>query len=232
MPGPSSTSPAVVRSAETQLDTCFAGVARGSDGRSRTTVRRANDGVGGVGIRGLGGARPSATSRRTRETRSNRPSRRRQGVAIEPMTCPPNAFASGIDVIHLEPGAAWSAAWRDCYSTAAEGEPPILGANRPEATSGAPAGGHRRGSRWPSPSGPGSPRRCSGRSWCRRRTGCRARAPCSRVEHRGARVVAESGRADLVRDPGDRDVVLQVVVRGSRWSGCMPRWPSIDLSVW
>ena len=35
-------------------------------------------------------------------------SRRRQAVAIEPMTCPPNAFASGVDVIRLEPGASWS----------------------------------------------------------------------------------------------------------------------------
>jgi aldose 1-epimerase len=38
-------------------------------------------------------------------------SRRRQAVAIEPMTCPPNAFASGVDVIRLEPGASWSGAW-------------------------------------------------------------------------------------------------------------------------
>jgi len=27
------------------------------------------------------------------------------------MTCPPNAFASGVDVIPLEPGAPWSGAW-------------------------------------------------------------------------------------------------------------------------
>ncbi len=37
--------------------------------------------------------------------------RRRQGIAIEPMTCPPNAFRSGIDVIRLEPGASWTGAW-------------------------------------------------------------------------------------------------------------------------
>ena len=29
----------------------------------------------------------------------------RVGVAVEPMTCPPNAFNSGTDVVALEPGA-------------------------------------------------------------------------------------------------------------------------------
>jgi aldose 1-epimerase len=38
-------------------------------------------------------------------------SRRRQGVAIEPMTCPPNAFRTGTDVIRLEPRASWTADW-------------------------------------------------------------------------------------------------------------------------
>ena len=37
--------------------------------------------------------------------------RRRRGVAIEPMTCPPNAFRSGIDVIELEPGGSWRGRW-------------------------------------------------------------------------------------------------------------------------
>jgi aldose 1-epimerase len=27
------------------------------------------------------------------------------------MTCPPNAFVSGVDVIRLELGASWSGAW-------------------------------------------------------------------------------------------------------------------------
>jgi aldose 1-epimerase len=33
------------------------------------------------------------------------PERRRRGLAIEPMTCPPNAFRSGTDLIVLQPGA-------------------------------------------------------------------------------------------------------------------------------
>jgi aldose 1-epimerase len=28
----------------------------------------------------------------------------RRGVAVEPMTCPPNAFATGKDVVVLQPG--------------------------------------------------------------------------------------------------------------------------------
>ena len=39
------------------------------------------------------------------------PPERRRSVAIEPMTCPPDAFRSGIDLIRLEPGASWRARW-------------------------------------------------------------------------------------------------------------------------
>ena len=28
----------------------------------------------------------------------------RRSIAVEPMTCPPNAFRTGVDVIRLEPG--------------------------------------------------------------------------------------------------------------------------------
>ncbi|GAB3596017.1 aldose 1-epimerase family protein [Microbacterium tumbae] len=36
----------------------------------------------------------------------------RIGLAVEPMTCPPDAFNSGTDLIVLEPGAEHAAAWR------------------------------------------------------------------------------------------------------------------------
>jgi aldose 1-epimerase len=36
----------------------------------------------------------------------------RIGLAVEPMTCPPDAFNSGIDLVVLEPGAEHSAGWR------------------------------------------------------------------------------------------------------------------------
>ena len=37
--------------------------------------------------------------------------RRRRGLGVEPMTCPPNAFQSGDDVAVLEPGAELTARW-------------------------------------------------------------------------------------------------------------------------
>lgn len=37
--------------------------------------------------------------------------RTRRAVAVEPMTCPPDAFRSGRDVITLEPGQTWAGAW-------------------------------------------------------------------------------------------------------------------------
>jgi aldose 1-epimerase len=36
---------------------------------------------------------------------------RRRGIAIEPMTCAPNAFQTGEGVIRLEPGATHEARW-------------------------------------------------------------------------------------------------------------------------
>jgi aldose 1-epimerase len=37
--------------------------------------------------------------------------RRRRAVAVEPMTCPPDAFRSGRDVITLKPGDTWRGTW-------------------------------------------------------------------------------------------------------------------------
>jgi aldose 1-epimerase len=39
------------------------------------------------------------------------PERRRLSIAIEPMSCPPDALRSGTDVVRLEPGNRWSARW-------------------------------------------------------------------------------------------------------------------------
>jgi aldose 1-epimerase len=39
------------------------------------------------------------------------PARRRRGLAVEPMTCPPNAFRSGDGFLRLEPGASVEASW-------------------------------------------------------------------------------------------------------------------------
>lgn len=39
------------------------------------------------------------------------PARRRTGVALEPMTCGPDALATGEDLITLNPGQEWSTTW-------------------------------------------------------------------------------------------------------------------------
>jgi aldose 1-epimerase len=39
------------------------------------------------------------------------PGRRRRALAVEPMTCPPNAFASGTDVLTLKPGETVTHTW-------------------------------------------------------------------------------------------------------------------------
>jgi aldose 1-epimerase len=39
------------------------------------------------------------------------PARRRRAIAIEPMTCPPNAFATGTDLLILQPGDSITHAW-------------------------------------------------------------------------------------------------------------------------
>lgn len=36
---------------------------------------------------------------------------RRRSVAVEPMTCPPNALADRVDLVVLDPGADWSGTW-------------------------------------------------------------------------------------------------------------------------
>ena len=90
----------------TRLDTCFTGLARAADGRSHARLE-STDGERGVEVwadEAFGYLQ--AYTGDTLEPAS----RRRQAIAIEPMTCPPNAFASGVDVIRLEPGASWSGA--------------------------------------------------------------------------------------------------------------------------
>lgn len=39
------------------------------------------------------------------------PERRRRGLAVEPATCPADAFNSGVGLLVLEPGAGWSGGW-------------------------------------------------------------------------------------------------------------------------
>ena len=43
---------------------------------------------------------------------------RRRSLAVEPMTCPPNALADGADLIVLEPGTDWSGGWTLAWTPA------------------------------------------------------------------------------------------------------------------
>ena len=45
--------------------------------------------------------------------------RRRRSLAVEPMTCPPNALADHADLVVLAPGADWSGTWTLRWTPAA-----------------------------------------------------------------------------------------------------------------
>jgi aldose 1-epimerase len=89
-----------------QLDTCFGGLVHGDD---RRAVARLAD--------------PDGRSVRLwvddafrylmvyTADQVGRPERRRKAIAIEPMTCPPDAFRSGTDLVELEPGGSWRGIW-------------------------------------------------------------------------------------------------------------------------
>ncbi|MBJ7450608.1 MAG: aldose epimerase [Blastococcus sp.] len=42
---------------------------------------------------------------------------RRRSLAVEPMTCPPNALADGVDLVVLEPGETWAGSWTLSWTT-------------------------------------------------------------------------------------------------------------------
>jgi aldose 1-epimerase len=89
----------------TQLDTAF------------TDLVRDPDGLGRVSVEAPDGRRLVLWSDRAYpwlvlfSGDSTRPAERRRGLAVEPMTCPPDAFRSGEDVIALQPGETATASW-------------------------------------------------------------------------------------------------------------------------
>lgn len=90
-----------------RLDTAYADLSQGDDGRTRVELDRP-DGERGVTLWADRNFRYLMAF--TGDT-VQPPARRRRSIAIEPMTCPPNALRSGRDLIRLEPGASWSASW-------------------------------------------------------------------------------------------------------------------------
>jgi aldose 1-epimerase len=90
----------------TRMDTCFTDVIRGDDGLVRASVA-GPDGRSASVWAGRGFDYLMIYTGDTLEPVL----RRRHGIAIEPMTCPANAFRSGMGVIRLEPDRPWTGAW-------------------------------------------------------------------------------------------------------------------------
>lgn len=89
------------------LDTAYTGLLRDKGGRAIVDVDP-SDGGAGVTV-WLDESYPYVTvfSADTVDP----PSRRRQSLAIEPMTCPADALRSGTSLVVLEPGGSWSGTW-------------------------------------------------------------------------------------------------------------------------
>jgi galactose mutarotase-like enzyme len=90
-----------------ELDTAYFALQRGSDGRA---VVRLDDPAGGPGVAvwlGEGARHLQVFSGDTLPD----PARRRRGLAVEPMSCPPGAFASGTDLVVLDPGDGHELTW-------------------------------------------------------------------------------------------------------------------------
>lgn len=87
-----------------RLDTAFTDLAREAGGRAGVEVRR-----GGRRVRVWMDERFTHVMVFTGDTLAA--AARRRSLAIEPMTCPPNALQTGEGLVRLEPGRKWSASW-------------------------------------------------------------------------------------------------------------------------
>ena len=90
----------------TVLDRCFAQLGRDAEGRAQVSLRQP---ATGRTVRVWLDATFRYVQLYTGETLA--PERRRRSLAIEPMTCPPNAFRTGTDLLVLEPEASRAFRW-------------------------------------------------------------------------------------------------------------------------
>jgi aldose 1-epimerase len=88
------------------VDDCFCDLVRDADGRAHARLR---DPASGRQVTVWIGPGYRYLQVFTGDTLA--PARRRQGVAIEPMTCPPNAFRTGTDLIVLAPDESVDLEW-------------------------------------------------------------------------------------------------------------------------
>jgi aldose 1-epimerase len=89
-----------------EIDACFAELAPDQDGRIRVMLSAPNE-----GRRLTVWMDPPYRYVQAFTGDTLAVNRRRNGIAIEPMTCPPNAFATHTDVVVLEPDATVDLAW-------------------------------------------------------------------------------------------------------------------------
>jgi aldose 1-epimerase len=88
----------------TQLDNAFTGLERDDDGLARVEL---DDPAGAALTLWLDGTYRYVTL----YSGDARPDVARRSIAVEPMTCPANAFRTGVDVSRLEPGASSTGRW-------------------------------------------------------------------------------------------------------------------------
>ena len=91
----------------TRLDHALTGLDRDGDGRAWVHLA-AGDGTG-PGVRLWAGQGYHWLQVFTGDPLG--PDRRRQALAVEPMTCPPNAFVTGDNLLILQPGQAVTHTW-------------------------------------------------------------------------------------------------------------------------
>ncbi|MEO3936485.1 aldose 1-epimerase family protein [Dermatophilaceae bacterium Soc4.6] len=89
----------------TDLDTAFTDLARGGDGRWEARLDGVALGAVTLWADEHYGWMQVFTGRSTSQTEGS------NGIAIEPMTCPPAALASGADLVVLEPGGSHTGTW-------------------------------------------------------------------------------------------------------------------------
>ncbi len=89
-----------------RLDTCFGGLVRRNDGLA---VARLQDPDGRSVELWVDDAFPYLMVYTADEV--ERPGRRRSSIAVEPMSCPPDALRTGTDLVELAAGQTWRGTW-------------------------------------------------------------------------------------------------------------------------
>ena len=89
----------------TQLDNAYTDLVRHADGCARVRLRDPDSGAT------LALWVDESYRYLMLFTGDSRPDVRRRSIAVEPMTCPPNAFRTGDSLIRIEPGESTTAAW-------------------------------------------------------------------------------------------------------------------------